>query len=173
MYSGRTLSTNLSILQIAFLKGVCKQMPRLLLKLKVFYFWILIVTDISLIGTKHVTHDLKTSHWDLCIWNWNRSLFLMFSYFPQVHIMSYSPYHNSIHRANSFTIIKDLLFLSAIFSDQRSTVVRCDQGSTGKEPSCRHSSHEVVPGIIGEATGCWTLHASWNTGQSIRKVVQN
>lgn len=101
------------------------------------------------------------------------NVFLMFSYFPPAHIMSYSPYYNSIHRANSFTIIKDLLFLSAIFSHQRSTVVRCDQGSTGKEPSCRHGSHEVVPGIIGEATGCWTLHASWNTGQSIRKVVQN
>lgn len=101
------------------------------------------------------------------------NVFLMFSYFPPVHIMSYSSYHNSIYRANSLTIIKDLLFLSAIFSDQRSTVVRCDQGSTGKKPSCRHSSHEVVPGIIREATGCWTLHASWNTGQSIRKVVQN
>lgn len=38
----------------------------------------------------------------------------MFSYFLPVH-MSYSPYHNSIHRANSFTIIKDLCSFQQFF----------------------------------------------------------
>lgn len=46
---------------------------QIIIETKVFYFWILIVTDISLIGTKHVMHDLKTSHWASCIWNWNRN----------------------------------------------------------------------------------------------------
>lgn len=133
----------------------------------------LIITDISLIGTKHVTHDLKTSNRD--IWNWNRNICIsnvQIVLNVPVHIISYFPYHNSIHRANSLTIIKDLLFFSAIFSNQRSAVVCCDQGSTGKKPSCWYGSHEVFSGIIAKATGCWNLHASWDTGQWIRKVVQ-
>lgn len=64
MYSSRTLSTNLIILQTAFLNGVKKMDAQIITETKVLYLN-LIVTDISLIGTKHVAHYLKTSNRDI------------------------------------------------------------------------------------------------------------